>query len=380
MKTTAPLTKTQMGLYVECDSHKGEAIYNIPYIYELDGSLDGERLCRAIEAAVAVHPALFTRFEINDEGEPRQTVDDTETFAVSVEEIQDIEAEKTSFIQPFDLLKDRLFRIRLLKDKEHFYILQDTHHIISDGSSRKILLSDIETAYNGGILETEPLTQSDVALAEEELRKTPAFETSKQWYAQNFDCSDCYSPLLPDLEETEPKEGRITRALAVNMDKVESWCKEKGIFKSTFFTAAYACLLARFNNESEVLFDTVYNGRADKKLSHTMAMLVRTFPVYAKYTDDTTVLDFLKSLQEQMTGCRQHEAYAYSDMVTDLGVQAATLFAWHGTLFDSKTFCGKPMNSTRLNNNTREVPIYLKAYIKDGHACIEAEYDASLYS
>ena len=380
MKTTAPLTKTQMGLYVECDSHNGEAIYNIPYIYELDGSLDGERLCRAIEAAVAVHPALFTRFEINDEGEPRQTVDDTETFAVSVEEIQDIEAEKTSFIQPFDLLKDRLFRIRLLKDKEHFYILQDTHHIISDGSSRKILLSDIETAYNGGILETEPLTQSDVALAEEELRKTPAFETSKQWYAQNFDCSDCYSPLLPDLEETEPKEGRITRALAVNMDKVESWCKEKGIFKSTFFTAAYACLLARFNNESEVLFDTVYNGRADKKLSHTMAMLVRTFPVYAKYTDDTTVLDFLKSLQEQMTGCRQHEAYAYSDMVTDLGVHAATLFAWHGTLFDSKTFCGMPMNSTRLNNNTREVPIYLKAYIKDGHACIEAEYDASLYS
>ena len=77
MKTTCPLTKTQYGLYVECMAHQGEACYNIPYLYTIDGSLDEERLCRAVQKAVAAHPTLFTRMELTPDGEPVQTIDDT---------------------------------------------------------------------------------------------------------------------------------------------------------------------------------------------------------------------------------------------------------------------------------------------------------------
>ena len=38
------------------------------------------------------------------------------------------------------------------------------------------------------------------------------------------------------------------------------------------------------------------------------------------------------------------------------------------------------MTALRLNNNTIETPLYVKAYIRDGHYCVEAEYDASMYS
>ena len=105
MKTVAPLSKTQYGLYAECIAHQGEACYNIPYLYTLDGSLDGEKLCRAIEAAVAAHPTLFTRIELTEQGDPVQTVSVDDGFAVIVEKTSDIEAEKASFIQPFDLYK-----------------------------------------------------------------------------------------------------------------------------------------------------------------------------------------------------------------------------------------------------------------------------------
>ena len=380
MKTIAPLSKTQYGLYAECMAHQGEACYNIPYLYTLDGSLDGERLCQAIEAAVTAHPTLFTRIELNEQGDPLQTIDDTESFSLTVEQVGNIEAEKASFIRLFDLYKDRLFRIRLLKDKEHFYLLQDIHHIISDGASRKVLLTDIEKAYQGEPLASEALTLADVAKAETEVRETPKFEEDKKWYAENFDCGDTYSPLLPDLEGEEPTEGLLTRTIRVGIDAVDAFCKEKGIFKSTFFTAAYGFLLAKYNNEQEVLFNTIHNGRADKRLAHTVAMLVRTLPVYAKFDNETSVLDFLKAGQEQMTGCRQHEAYAYSDIIQDLGLQTATSFGWHGPLFDSLLFDGKPMTAQRLNNNTSGVALYVKAYIRDGHYCVEAEYNASEYS
>ena len=376
----ASLSKTQYGIYAECVQHTGEASYNIPLIHVLDGSLDIERLCRAIEQAVAAHPTLFTRIELSEQGDPLQTIDDTETFSLNVEQTADIEAEKATFIQPFDLYKDRLFRIRLLRDDTHIYLLLDMHHIISDGGSWRVLLADIEKAYNGTPLEKEALTQADVAKAETEQRESPAFEEDKKWYAENFDCGDCFSSLLPDLEEEEHKEGLLTRVMEVDTAAVDAFCKEKGIYKSTFFTAAYSYLLAKFTGEQEVLFSTIYNGRTDSRLQNTVAMLVKTLPAYAKFTADTTVLDFLKAGQDQMTGCRKHTTYSYADIVTDLGLQCGTTFAWHGPLFNTNQLCGKPMKASPLYNNTRECPIYIKAFTRDGHPCVEAEYGANEFS
>ena len=385
MKTTAPLTKTQYGLYVECMAHQGEACYNIPYLYTFDGSLDEQRLCQAIETAVMAHPTLFTRIELGDDGEPVQTIDDSEVsgFKVQISSCTDIETEKSKFVQPFHIVGDRLFRLQMLKDGKHYYLLQDIHHIISDGESRKVLLACIEKAYKGEPLQPEEKTMAEVAMAEDVRSKSADFEADKKWYADHFDCADVYSPLLGDILAEENKangEAKLTRQMMVEVAEVEAYCKNHGIYKSTFFTAAYGYLLAKYNNEQQALFSTIHNGRSDKQLAQSVAMLVRTLPVYVKWDDKTTVLDFLKAGQELMSGCRQHEAYSYSDVVNDLGLQMATMFACHGTLFDKQSFAGLPMQVKRLNNNTLEVAIYVKAYIQDGKYVVEAEYNPGEYS
>ena len=38
MKLSAPLSKSQFGIYVECASHQNEPFYNLPYYYVLDRS------------------------------------------------------------------------------------------------------------------------------------------------------------------------------------------------------------------------------------------------------------------------------------------------------------------------------------------------------
>ena len=380
MKTSAPLTKTQYGLYVECVNHPGEPCYNVPCFYILDGSLDEERLRQAIETVVAAHPTLFTRIELTDQGDPVQTLDDTETFSLQVEHVDDIEAAKKAMVQPFNIVGDRLFRIRLLRDKEHFYYFQDVHHTLFDGGSQGIMLADIEKAYNGESLEPEQLTQAQLAIAEEEQRRTSVFEEDKKWYAENFDCGDCYSPLLPDRDDKQFVDALLTRTMAVDKDRVDAFCKTNGVFRSSVFTAAYAYLLAKYNNEQQVLFNTVHNGRADKRFSRTVGMLVRTVPVYAKFDGDTRVLDFIKAGEEQMKGCRQHGSYNYSDAINDLGLQPATLFIWHGNTLDNHPFCGKPMKFILLCNNSREVSLYLKVVIKEGRFVVEAEYNGNEYS
>ena len=380
MKTSAPLTKTQYGLYVECVNHPGEPCYNVPCFYILDGSLDEERLRKAIETVVAAHPTLFTRIELTDQGDPVQTIDDTETFSLQVEHVDDIEAAKKAMVQPFNIVGDRLFRIRLLRDKEHFYYFQDVHHTLFDGGSQGIMLADIEKAYNGESLEPEQLTMAQLAVTEEKQRQTSAFEEDKKWYAENFDCGDCYSPLLPDRDDKQFVDAILARTMAVDMDRVDAFCKTNGVFRSSVFTAAYAYLLAKYNNEQQVLFNTIHHGRADKRTNRTVGMLVKTVPVYAKFDGDTRVLDFIKAGEEQMKGCRQHGLYNYSDAINDLRLQPATLFIWHGNTLDNNPFCGKPMKFILLCNNSREVSLYLKVVIKEGRFVVEAEYNGNEYS
>ena len=381
MKLTAPLSKSQFGIYVECASHNGEPYYNLPYIYELDRSLDGQRLLDAVETAFKAHPTLFTRIEMGNDGDPVQTIDmDNEPWSLNIEEIDDIEQEKARLVQPFDIDGGRLFHVNLMRNDAHYYLFLDYHHIIVDGTSMQIMLQDIDKAYRGEDIAPEEMTMMDIANNEAAQGESPAFDEAKQWYAANFDCNDTFTQFMPDLEEPKHSEDSLLRVLSLDMARVEDFCKANSVFKSTLFTTAYAFLLAKFNNEQESLFTTVYNGRSDKRFSHSVGMAVKTLPVYAKFTPETTVIDMLKQGQEQMSGCREHEIYSYSDVVTDLNLQSNSMFAWHGQLFDNETMGGKPMTTVRIGNSTLDASFYLKVFIKDGRYQAKAEYNSNEYS
>ncbi len=259
MITTAPLSKSQYGIYAECIGHEGEIYYNLPYLRTLDSSIDAERLAQAAATAVKAHPTLLSRIAQGDDGEPLQTLDvDNETFVVEVRDVDDIELEKPLLPKPFDLVGGRLIRIELLRSHGKLYLFIDCHHIVADGTTLGVLLDDIDRAYRGETLEPEALTMAQVALDEAARRQSPEFDIARQWYAEHFDCGDTYTPLMPDLEEPQYSEAALLRPLEVMPDVVQRFCKENGVFKSTLFTAAYSLLLARFTGENEALFTTVY--------------------------------------------------------------------------------------------------------------------------
>ena len=381
MKTTAPLSQSQYGIYAECVQQAGKACYNIPYLYTLDGSLDGQLLCQAIVTAFKAHPTLFTRITLSDDGEPLQTIDmENEELALDVDKITDIEKEKQHLVQPFNIYGDRLFRVRLMSDGSKYYYFADFHHIIVDGTSQQLLLADIDRAYNGQPIAPEELTMAEVATAEAATRQGEAFEADKQWYAQTFDCGDTFTQLLPDVEGGSRQGSSQLRTLNVDMAAVDDFCKRNGVYRSNFFTMAYAFLLAKYAGEHEALFTTVINGRTDKRFLHSVGMTVKTLPVYAKFTADTTVMEFLKAGQEQMSGCRNHGTYTWSDVVSDLALQTNSMFGWHGMIFSDDQLCGKPMKAERVVTSTLTASLYIKAFILGGHYQVKAEYNANEYS
>ena len=381
MKTTVSLTQSQYGIYVECANRKGEICYNLPYLYTLDKSLDTERLRKAVETAVNGRATLFTRIELNDDGVPMQVIDEQhEPWTLAVEDISDIDAVKTQLVEPFDIYGDRLFHIRLLRDANHLFLFIDYHHIIIDGTSMKLMLNDIDKAYHGIPLESEQRSLADVAEDEETNRQSAFFEEAKNWYTQHFDCGDLFTQLIPDREETVVTEGSLLHTFDIEQDTVDAFCKKNGIFKSTLFTSAYAFLLAKFNNEQEALFTTVYNGRKDKQLAGSLGMFVKTLPVYAKFDNETTVLDYLQAGQDQMSGCRNYDVFSYSDVMETLNLQTNSMFAWHANLFADDKMGDKPMMAERIGNSTLGASLYLKTFIRDGRFQVKAEYRSNEYS
>ena len=180
---------------------------------------------------------------------------------------------------------------------------------------------------------------------------------SKQWYAQNFDCSDTFSQLIPDLEGIETKVGSLSRKMSISIDAVEAFCKTHGIFKSTFFTGVYSYLLAKYNNDQETLFGIVDRDDADGQ--------PKAFPIYLKFDNNTTVLDFLNSAEELSKGCREHRSYTIMDALSDLKLQIGSYFAWNGKAEDFAEL---------------SVPLYVMLSAKEGHCLVEAAYDANNYS
>ena len=381
MKTKSPLSQSQYGIYAECIGYDGEIYYNLPYLYTLDGALDAEQVRLAVETAVKSHTTLFTKIETDENGEPVQIIETEQiSWTLKVEDIDDIDAIKPSLTQPFELIGGDLFHIRLLKDAAHLYLFIDYHHIICDGTSMSLMLHDIESAYEGKPLEAELLTMADVATEEAALRQTSAFEDDRQWYHDHFDCGDTFTQLIPDLEGIERIEKSMKRTLSVEMERVDAYCKTNSVSKSSFFTSAYAYLLAKYAGEKESLFNTVYHGRDDKRQSRSIGMFVKTLPVYTKFDDQTTVLDLIKENEELMCGCREHRVYSYMDLHQDLGLQTSSEFAWHDRIFSENELMGKPISAERLGNSTLDVLIYLKAYIWDNQYVVKAEYDGGKYS
>ena len=100
----APLSKTQLGIYVESMSFQESTLYNLPFLGVLGADICIERLKDAIEKACLAHPGLNVRIFMDENGEIMQQISQ-DTFQVDVIELSDdaFAQQKDKLVRPFDL-------------------------------------------------------------------------------------------------------------------------------------------------------------------------------------------------------------------------------------------------------------------------------------
>lgn len=376
------ISKTQEGIFVEAFSRPDSTIYNIPVLLEISGDIDTERLKKAIAEAVNAHPYMMTELFMNDEGEVRQRrplgtfgISDIETIkAGSLAEIKD------SLVSPFELFDSRLFVIKLI-DAGKLYLFIEMHHIISDGTSMRILLEDISRAYLGETPEPEKFSGFEAVLEEQRLLAGESYIRAKEYYNELLKNTDKNSLPEGDLQGEE-KSGTLTYVgEALSADEAAAFCEKGRISKNAFFTGVFGHVLSEYTHSDPAVFAGIYNGRNDSRLDRTVSMLVKTFPIVCRTgSRDMTVRDYLHKLGEQLMDSMANDIYSFAELSRDHGVNADVLFSYQGNDFAFDSLCGKPAVLTELKLDQVKAPMDVTVSIKDGRICWAMEYDAGRFS
>ncbi|WP_256704690.1 condensation domain-containing protein, partial [Paenibacillus sp. FSL R7-0273] len=161
-----PLSSAQRRLYVLHELEPESTRYNMPGVVELAGQVDTDRLEQAIRSVIARHESLRTSFAWVD-GVPRQQIHEEVPFELVLQEAEELQAQELirNFVRPFTLDQAPLLRAGVLRlAEERYWLVWDMHHIVSDGVSMNILVSDFMAAYAGEELAPLRIQYKDYAV------------------------------------------------------------------------------------------------------------------------------------------------------------------------------------------------------------------------
>jgi acyl carrier protein len=150
-----PMSFAQQRLWFLDQLEPGGWSYNIPGAVRLRGRLNVEALAWSLTEVVRRHEALRTVFPAGA-GEARQLVTPAAPVPLAVEDLGGLAAAErepevrrravAAARRPFDLARGPLFRAQVLRlDDEEHVLLVEMHHIVSDGWSLGVLVTELGT-------------------------------------------------------------------------------------------------------------------------------------------------------------------------------------------------------------------------------------------
>lgn len=311
--------------------HPDSALYNVPAVLRLNGSLDVESLRRAFDEIVRRHESLRTVFAEQDGG-PVRVVLPHARAALTVlavgdetEAEQEIQAEAR---RPFDLSAGPLLRVLLLRlaDDDHF-LMVTLHHIISDGWSLAILLDELGTAYRAfrageePVLPELPLGYAEFAAWQREEAAGPMGSMALDYWVEHLRGAPALLALPTDRPRpaAQAYAGRVhsfdlPRALAADL-RAATRALDGTLFMTLL--AAYQALLSRYSGQNDVVVGTAVGGRSRVDAEPLIGLFVNTVPLRTSLDGDPTFRELVSRVRDVTL-----DGLSYADLPLERIVEA----------------------------------------------------------
>ncbi|MEK5235961.1 condensation domain-containing protein [Paenibacillus sp. FSL L8-0470] len=322
-----PLSSSQRRLYVLHEMEPESTRYNMPGVVELAGRVDPDRLEQSIRSVIARHESLRTSFTWID-GEPRQRIHEDVTLEWVCRDADEAQARELTrnFVRPFALDKAPLLRAGLLRlSEERHWLMWDIHHIVSDGVSMNLLVSDFMAAYGGVELAPLRIQYKDYAvwqqgtLEVEQMRAHEAYWLSA--YAEETPVlelpTDRRRPAVPSSEGRQV-HAQISADVAEGLKQIAA---ETGATLYMVLLAAYNVWLHKYTRQSDIVVGTPVSGRTHGDTEPMIGMFVNTLALRNAPSGDKRFMDFLREVKERTLAAFEHKDYPFEELVEKLNVR-----------------------------------------------------------
>ena len=372
----APLGFAQQGVYSECLANPESTFYNISNCISFPDGTTADILKNALYRLVQAHPALRSHFESDDTKSIIQVEDPDFELSVPVLEmsIDELNNYKKVFVKPFCLDKAPLVRFEIVKS-DKLYLLTDIHHLIADGASIDLMLSELCSLINGNEISNEVYTCFDFA------QDQHINEANEDFFDKIMSGVDEASSLIPDVYENEAPHSEKTASVFVDLAPINAYAKKHGITPAAVFLSASFLAIGRYICEDNVSIATISGGRSDIRISNTVGMFVNTLPLALSIKADESTVDFIQRAAELFTSVIRHENHPFSAIAAKYDFKPQISYAYQvGVLNKYETKFGI-LDIENLASDQAKLPISIQIF---GDAAdegfIQINYDAALFS
>ena len=295
-------------------------MYAVQLDITLSGRLDQHRLREAVHTVVNRHPHLVARF-CDRFDEPVQIIAadpvvawryvELDGGADPDEQVQRVCADERAAV--CDLADRPAFRVALIRTAadRHRFVLTN-HHIVLDGWSMPILLSEIFAGYHGQRLAAAVSYRRFVAwLAGRDLE---AARAAWREVLAGFDAPTLVGP--PDRLGLGRRGVASVRVPEETTRALGELARSHHTTVNTVLQGAFARLLMWVTGQHDVAFGTTVSGRpAEVAGADSMVgLLINTVPVRVSITAATTTADLLAQLQRAHNNTLDHQHLALNEI------------------------------------------------------------------
>ncbi|MFH9405272.1 amino acid adenylation domain-containing protein [Streptomyces sp. NPDC017638] len=335
---THEVSVTQHGLWFLDQITPGDPLYTLAWRIDLDGPLDTTALHHAVNAVVARHDALRTRFARTGDGRPVQLVTDRLTIALPVTDLRPLPAAErdraaadtcaAEAATGFDLSAGPLIRTRLLRTEDHRHTLVLlVHHIVFDAVSMEAVVRELADAYGHARAGTDwqptPTAQyPDFADRQRTELSGPRLERLLAFWRRELQGA----PELLTLPTDRPRPAEQTHAGGEHRlrlptaltGRLRALARRERVTLHMLLLAAYQVLLARWSGQRDVSVGTTVAGRPHTELAAAVGYFVNMVVLRGRLEDNPSFRDHLRAVRTTCLRAYDHQALPFDRVVEEL--------------------------------------------------------------
>ncbi|QKS46079.1 amino acid adenylation domain-containing protein [Paenibacillus cellulosilyticus] len=348
-KDVYPLSPAQRRVFYIHQMDDLGTVYNMPGVLEIRGKLNVGRVKDVIRQLTERHESLRTSFIVSGD-HPVQRIEDSVEVEVEVDEgLMSVEALQSyaevaamskgaveenqalklmaedllqPFVRPFHLEEAPLIRVKVVKAaEEHYLLMFDMHHIITDGASMNTITKEFSLLYNGQALKTPHIQYKDYC----------EWMSARDLGGQEAYWTEQFSGEIPVLElpldfprqQTKQYTGssiHVSLNGTVKSD-IRELCKQTGTTEYMLLLSAFMILLGKYSGQEDIVIGSPVSGRTHQDTEALVGMFVNTLAMRGRPERGKTFTAFLQEMKEICLKAMDHQEYPFEELVDKVQVQ-----------------------------------------------------------